>query len=345
MKNNQLEKLKVPGYTLLLPMSWELHGYARVVVYVKNTLDYIRVEEIENEHLQSIWIRGGFKNSKHGYYCNGYREHKSNVGGSLNNQKYKLEIFLNQWEQALCHGNPSEPNDIFVLCDMNLNSYQDVWLNPDYHLYSLSQLVQHVCNTNNLSQLVKDITRAQYNSVANKTDLSCIDHIYSNVKFKCSKPEVLSFGGSDHDIIGIIRLQKEPPQPAQTVRKRSYKTFVKQNFLDELSSVDWTDVLTCVDLDNAVAIFTSKFKNVLNKHAPWVIFQRRKIFSPWITKQTKDLMEERDKWKEKAKQCAQNNRNVFSCPGEVQAWKQCAYFRNKVNNSKKMMSIGLRKAK
>ena len=114
-QNNQLEKLKVPGYTLLLPMSWELHGYARVVVYVKNTLDYIRVEEIENEHLQSIWIRGGFKNSKHGYYyCNGYREHKSNIGGSLNNQKNKLEIFLNQWEQALCHGNPSEPNDIFI---------------------------------------------------------------------------------------------------------------------------------------------------------------------------------------------------------------------------------------
>ena len=74
-KNNnidQLEELKVPGYKLLLPKSWDLHGYARVVVYVKNSLDYQRVEDLEDEHLQTIWIKCGFKISKHGYYCNGY---------------------------------------------------------------------------------------------------------------------------------------------------------------------------------------------------------------------------------------------------------------------------------
>ena len=124
-KNNnidQLEKLKVPGYKLLLHKSWDLHGYARVVVYVKNSLDYQRVEDLEDEHLQTIWIKCGFKNSKHGYYCNGYREHKSNIGGSICNQKQKLDTFINRWEKVLTHGNPEEPNDIFVLCDMNLDS-------------------------------------------------------------------------------------------------------------------------------------------------------------------------------------------------------------------------------
>ena len=33
----QLSSLKIPGYTLLLPQSWDLHGYARVVVYVKKS--------------------------------------------------------------------------------------------------------------------------------------------------------------------------------------------------------------------------------------------------------------------------------------------------------------------
>jgi hypothetical protein len=268
---DQLEKLKVPGYKLLLPKSWDLHGYARVVVYVKNTLDYQRVEDLEDEHLQTIWIKCGFKNSKHGYYCNGYREHKSNIGGSICNQKQKLDTFIYQWEKALTHGNPEEPNDIFVLCDMNLDSYKDKWHKPNYHLYTLSQLVHRSCNLNNLSQLVEDVTRVQYNSVRNTTDLSCIDHIYSNVKFKCSSPVITSFGGSDHDMIGFTRLSKAPPEPPRTIRKRSYKDFNKENFLHELGCVDWTDVLICADLDLAVFLFTTKFKNVLNNHAPWVV--------------------------------------------------------------------------
>ena len=173
---------------------------------MKSSLDYLQLEELENDHLQTIWVKCGLKNSKHGYYCNGYREHKSNIGGSISNQKEKFELFLNQWEQALTHGTTSEPNEIFVLCDINLDSFQDKWLNPNYHLYSLSQLVQRTCNTNILSQIVNDIPRAEYNSISNKTDLSCIDHIYSNVKYKCSSPVITSFGDSDHDIIGITRL-------------------------------------------------------------------------------------------------------------------------------------------
>ena len=35
-----LTKLKVPGYILLLPKSWTKYNYARVVVYVKNTLEF-----------------------------------------------------------------------------------------------------------------------------------------------------------------------------------------------------------------------------------------------------------------------------------------------------------------
>ena len=62
--------------------------------------------------------------------------------------------------------------------------------------------------THNMTQLVTEVTRAQYNSVSEKTDLSCIDHIYTNSKHKCSTPTVTSFGDSDHNIIGFIRLSR-----------------------------------------------------------------------------------------------------------------------------------------
>ena len=52
--NFNIENLKVPGYNLHLPKSWEAHGYARVVLYSKKTFDCPRMEDLEDDHLQTI---------------------------------------------------------------------------------------------------------------------------------------------------------------------------------------------------------------------------------------------------------------------------------------------------
>ena len=220
--NFEIEKLKVPGYNIHFPKSWEAHGYARILLYYKKTFDCPRILDLEDEHLQTIWVKFGFKNSKAGYYCHTYREHTSNLGNSLQAQKEKLNQLVGQCERALTHGYPCEPNEIYMLGDMNIDSYRGRWLQRDYHLYSLAQIIHEFCNNNNVSQVVEDLTRAQYNSVAGKTDVSCIDHIYTNCTYKCSVPTVTTFGDSDHDIVGFVRLSKEPPAPTRTVRKRSY---------------------------------------------------------------------------------------------------------------------------
>ena len=70
-------ELKVPGYTILFPKSWQVYGYARVVIYVKKSFKYEQVSELEDDQVQSVWIRGSFMNSKKIYFCHGYREHHS----------------------------------------------------------------------------------------------------------------------------------------------------------------------------------------------------------------------------------------------------------------------------
>ena len=107
-----------------------------------------------------------------------------------------------------------------------------------------------------------------YNSVAKIVEMSCIDHVYCNYKHKCSVPRVIVSGASDHDILSYVRFSKSPPSPARTIRRRSYKNFVEKDFLEELSAVDWTDVYASNDIDDAVHIFTEKFRFVLNQHAP-----------------------------------------------------------------------------
>ena len=203
-ENNQFDEnlLKVPGYVTLFPKSWTTVGQARVLVYVKKTLEFVQVQELEDEEVQSIWIRGGFKNGKKIYFCHGYREHTVLAGIS---QQSNLEMFLNQWETASTHNNPAEPNELHISGDMNLDCLHGKWLKSDYSLVSLARMVNTHCNVNNLSQLVKVVTRVQYNATRNTTDMSCIDHIYTNVKHMCSEITVTSFGSSDHDLIGYTR--------------------------------------------------------------------------------------------------------------------------------------------
>ena len=88
-----------------------------------------------------------------------------------------------------------------------------------------------------------------------------------------------------------------------------------------------------MDVDVATDIFTRKFASLLNRHAPWIIYQQRKNFRPWLTEETKNLMKERDKWKTKAKNLAVAN------PGEASeeqrfAWSEYKKYRNKINNKK-----------
>ena len=328
--DNRLDEksLKIPGYDIVFPESWSKHGYARVVVYIKKSLDYLQVQDLQNDDVQSIWVKAGFKNSKKIYFCHTYREHMSSMGASLGYQRSMLDKFLAQWEEAVEHGNTDDDNEVHIMGDMNLDALNSRWLDPSYHLVTLSKQVQSACNTLDFSQMVTLPTRFQYNSVSVTTAISCIDHMYTNRKFRCSSVNVFPFGGSDHDMIGYTRFTKVPPEPARTIRKRSYKNFEIDKFLQELSRVDWTEVYHCQDVDSAAATFTSKFVDVLNSHAPWIVYQQRKHYSPWLTEKTKQMISSRDKQKKQAADLASSGDTA----GASVAWNSFKKLRNKINN-------------
>ena len=329
--NNRYDesRLKIPGYDILFPASWQASGYARVVMYVKSTFHYQQVQNLQDITVQSIWIRGGFKNSRPIHFGHVYREHTSTLGNSIRTQRENLETFLHQWETASAHTHPNDPGEVHIAGDMNLDVLDGRWLKPGYSLISLSRLVESVCKTLNFTQLVRTQTRSQFNSTTGKTDISCIDHVYTNARFRCSDVSVFSFGGSDHDIIGYTRYSKDPPQPSKTIRKRTYKKFVREEFLADLSLVDWTEVLQCVDVDHAADVLTDKFRQVLNNHAPWTVYQQRKHHVPWLTEETRKMMKERDETKAAAVNLAQEGEDATG------TWNRYRKLRNTINNRRK----------
>ena len=120
-------RLKVPGYDILIPRTWSTHGYARVVTYVKKTLQYDQVQDLQSVDVESIWIRAGFRNCKKLYICHAYREHLSNIGGSLRQQRIILEKFLVQWGEALAYGSVDSENEVHISGDMNLDALNNRW--------------------------------------------------------------------------------------------------------------------------------------------------------------------------------------------------------------------------
>jgi hypothetical protein len=65
-----------------------------VVVYVKKTFKYQQISELEDEYMQSVWLKGGQRNSKDIYFCHAYREHLTREGSAA--QRDYLDTFLGQ---------------------------------------------------------------------------------------------------------------------------------------------------------------------------------------------------------------------------------------------------------
>ena len=64
----------------------------------------------------------------------------------------------------------------------------------------------------------------------------------------------------------------------------------------------------------------------MNKHAPWIIFQQRKKFTPWVTDETMTIMKQRDEAKADAVALAEAGNDT------TDAWAIYRKLRNTVNN-------------
>jgi len=138
---------------------------------------------------------------------------------------------------------------LVCLGDANLCSFK--WNDDDYYLSEQAEIRQDYILDSNSSQFVCKYTRSEI--VRGEQVLrSCIDHCYSNVQGKVSKPKVLAAGDSDHLSVIITKFLKEKIGRPKTVRKRTYKDFNVELFLNDIviSNIVFS-VTSCNNLEEA----------------------------------------------------------------------------------------------
>ena len=282
----------------VLPETWYSHGHARLLLYVSNDIKYeTKTPANDFKDLPTITLEIGLgratKTTVHYYY----REWTSGVTGdsSKASQLERQGRHVSLWQELAAEG-----RDMVLLGDGNLCALS--WRQPNYKHTDLAKYVTDFLLEESCHQLVNNFTRIQ--NYANTVQCSCLDHVISNIPDKCSSPEIVSGGASDHMAVTVTKYSREVQNQPKTIKKRNYKHFNEtaflQDILEHVTNGAFDSVKNTTDPDIAAAHFSGIFGQILNKHAPLKTYQVRNNYVPWLSKNTSDKIILRDKLKVEA---------------------------------------------
>ena len=211
----------------------------------------------------------------------------------MSEQLARWTLFLEQWERALDTG-----KECIVMGDFNLDflKFNRADLPSHGQTYRLKPLEDALFSRvvpHGVKQCVMGATRQGSLGQAD----SGLDHFWTNTPEKMSQIYT-RFNGSDHKVIFGVRYSKMMKSSTRYVKKRSYKNFDENKFIEKVRKLSWWDIYQSEDVDEAVDLLTTKLSAILNTMAPVRTFQTNSKYCPWLSEQTKLLILERNKAQE-----------------------------------------------
>ena len=283
------DALHIPDYSIQFPTSWMVYGVARLIIYVKKDIK-IKVHKtpLSCADLPAFSCEIGIGREKKTVVGCYYREFTSAISGlkDKNSQKERLIRHISEWNRACERGS----KDVMILGDSNLCIFK--WDDENYHDKEMAEMVKHFLLENNCKQMVAEYTRSEIGRGGTVVK-SCIDHIYTNSPEKV-QTFVQFVGDSDH--LGVIaeKATRIPRLKPNVVKKRSYKGFDIESFLNDINESDINKIVSEEkDFELAAEKFEKLFKDILDKHAPVRVFQQRKNYLPFLSDNTKKTITER----------------------------------------------------
>jgi len=108
-------------------------------------------------------------------------------------------------------------------------------------------------------------------------------------------------GISDHCLIFMAYSLKKPKFKPKILTRRDFRNFDEKSFVKDMEMAPWGNILAVADddIDNKVTIFENIHREIIDKHAPFRTFRVTRPASPWLNEDIKNLMDNRDKYKNK----------------------------------------------
>ena len=206
---------------------------------------------------------------------------------------------------------PKIPYTVFAAIHENVafinSKYQHVTILGDFNIDHLKVdssplkfLNSYFTEPFAFSQIVTEPTRIS--KIGNRTSKTLIDLMmvgnHENVK---AHGVVDTPGISDHCLVFMCYSLKKPKFKAKMLTRRDFRNFNEENFCKDMEKAPWGNILAVDDddIDNKVTIFENIHSNIINKHAPFRTFRVTRPASPWLNDNIRELMDKRDKYKNK----------------------------------------------
>ena len=252
-----------------------------------------------NNSVDSIWLELGFKNQKKILVGGLYRvwqhmgqgANKESLTPSAQLDRWKM--FVSQWEKAL-----DEKKETIVLGDVNVEwlcccSEDQPACPRQAAKWSAAKPLLEEFNRriapHGVIQAVRGITR----SARGQAD-SALDLIFTSVPQKLSEAKTLVRSYSDHRLVLATRFTKNIISSPRYVKKRSFKGFDENKFIEEVRNTSMLDVYLSSDANEAAELLAKKLNAILDVMAPVKKIQLRHSFAPWISEECKAEMTARD---------------------------------------------------
>ena len=201
--------------------------------------------------------------------------------------------------------------DKIILGDFNIDYSSKKGSNANQ---SDRRKLKGIADLHDMKQIINLPTRIAEHSES-QIDLIFTDNVHKIIDFG-----VKDFGISDHSMVYCVfksGLMKVPPK---TLEYRSFKSYYKSAFRQDLKNVPWQVALNNPeDLEGCVQTWNKLFTQFAEDHAPTKTRRVRGTLTPWMTSEIATLMRDRNYHLKEAK----GNKTNFH-------WKQYRALRNKV---------------
>ena len=302
----------LPGYTLVKRNRKSGKG-GGVAIFIKNSVNFKRRIDLENSHLESIWLEIFIKNSKSILIGCFYRPPE---GSKYLPSNYNE--LLNDHLTDIAQQN----KETMLLGDFNVN----------YSVRNDNKEFKSIMNTYGFKQLINKATRTA------DTSSTIIDLLFTNCPHNINYADVFVTSISDHDMIGGVRKINNVKIPMRTVKCRNYGKYNPDKLCEDVGTIDWEPVYASHDVNAATKHFTTELKNVFDQHAPLIEKRVKDRQCKWLTTEIKREMNKRDMLHRKAQKSRKLNDKVMykkarnSCNNKIRKAK-ATYHRELINEN------------
>ena len=82
---------------------------------------------------------------------------------------------------------------------------------------------------------------------------------------------------------------------------KTQNKYRNRKYREKLAEINWLEIYNILDIDLANDFLEGHLNRILNEMCPFITIQHRSNYKPWLSKDTNDIMKQRDMVRESAR--------------------------------------------